>query len=210
MSGIYGEHFKMFTSKTERYINLNKHTLTMVKIYKLKLTNLQQMILRLLFVKAGISLNQRQISKNLEVTPPAVMKALPELEKEGFITLKKDEESGRWAVELKMDHHKVIQLKRVDNLKQIYETGLADLLEKEYAGATIILFGSYSRGEDIFNSDLDVAVIGRKEKKIDLSTFEKELERAININFYDSFKSIHKNLKENLCNGIILAGGVEL
>ena len=59
----------------------------MDNIYKLKLTNLQQGILRLLFIKAGISLNQRQVSKILEVTPPAVMKALPALEKENLIKL---------------------------------------------------------------------------------------------------------------------------
>ena len=57
----------------------------MVNLYKVKLTNLQQEILRLLFVKAGTSLNQRQISKLLDVSQPAVTKALPSLEKENFI-----------------------------------------------------------------------------------------------------------------------------
>jgi len=179
-------------------------------MYKLKLTNLQQEILRLLSVKAGVAINQRQVSKALEVTPPAVMKALPKLEKEDLIKLHQDKESKRWAIELNRDNHRVMQLKRADNLRQIYESGLADFLEKQFAGATIILFGSYSRGEDIINSDIDVAVIGRKEKEADLTAYEKELERKININFYDSWAKIHKNLKENLCNGIALAGGVEL
>ena len=182
----------------------------MVNIYKLKLTNLQQEILRLLFVKAGTSLNQRQISKILEVTPPAVMKALPALEKENLIKIQQDKETKRWSIELNRDHHKIMQLKRADNLKQIYESGLADFLEKEFAGATIILFGSYSRGEDLINSDMDIAVIGRKDRLIDTANYEKLLERTININFYDSFKKIHKHLKENLCNGIMLTGGVEL
>jgi len=182
----------------------------MVNIYKLKLTNLQQEILRLLFVKAGTSLNQRQISKILEVTPPAVMKALPALEKENLIKIQQDKETKRWSIELNRDHHKIMQLKRADNLKQIYESGLADFLEKEFAGATIILFGSYSRGEDLINSDMDIAVIGRKDKLINTANYEKLLERTININFYDSFKKIHKHLKENLCNGIMLTGGVEL
>lgn len=182
----------------------------MVSMYKLKLTNLQQESLRLLFVKAGAALNQRQISKTLEVTPPAVMKALPKLEKEGLIKLHQDKESKRWSIELNRDNHRVMQLKRADNLRQIYESGLADFLEKQFAGAAIILFGSYSRGEDIINSDIDIAVIGRKEKEADLTLYEKELWRKISINFYESWGKIHKNLKENLCNGIALAGGVEL
>lgn len=182
----------------------------MINIYKLKLTNLQQGISRLLFIKSGMSLNQRQIANFLEVTQPAVMKALPELEKESLIKMQQDKETKRWSIELNRDHHKVMQLKRADNLRLIYETGLADFLEKEFAGATIILFGSYSRGEDIINSDIDVAVIGRKEKEMDLRKYEGVLERKINVNFYDSFKNIHKHLKENLCNGVVLVGGVEL
>jgi len=182
----------------------------MVNISKLKLTNLQQSILRILFVKAGEVFNQRQISNFLNVTQPAIMKALPYLEKSSLIKIKKDKETKRWSITLNRDNHKIMQLKRVDNLKQIYESGLADFLEKKFAGATIILFGSYSRGEDTFNSDIDIAIIERKEKNIGLEEYEKELERKININFYDSFKNIHKNLKENLCNGIVLIGGVEL
>ena len=182
----------------------------MVNIYKLKLTVLQQEILRLLFIKTGVALNQRGIAKALEVSQPAVMKAIPELEKENLIKINQDKESKRWAIELNRDNRKAIQLKRADNLKQIYESGLADFLEKEFAGAVIILFGSYSRGEDIINSDIDIAVVGRKKRDIDLANFENALEREIIINCYNSFKDIHKNLKENIFNGIILFGGVEL
>jgi|SRR3989338_3138618 len=182
----------------------------MINIYKQELTNLQQEIIRLLIIKAGTSLNQRAIAKHLGVSAPAVMKAIPELEKKGFIKTAQDKESKRWVIELNRENHKIMQLKRADNLRQIYESGLADFLEKEYAGATIILFGSYSRGEDIINSDIDIAIIGRKEKAINLTSHEKNLERVINLNFYNSFEKIHKHLKENLCNGIILVGGVEL
>jgi len=182
----------------------------MVNIYKLNLTTLQQEILRVLFIKAGVPLNQRQIANLLEVTPPAVMKALPYLEKQNLIKTEQDKETKRWSIELNRSNHKVRQLKRADNLKLFYESGLADFLEKEFAGATIILFGSYSRGEDIINSDIDVAIIGRKDKRIYLANYEKTLERKINLNFYESFRTIHLHLKENLGNGIIIVGGVEL
>ncbi len=182
----------------------------MVNIYKQDLTILQQEILRLLFVKAGMSLNQRGIARALEVTSPAVMKALPKLEKEGLVSVKQDKESKRWSIELNRDNHKVIQLKRVDNLRQVYSSGLADFLEKEFAGATIILFGSYSKGEDTTSSDIDIAVIGRKKKKVELTHYDKILERTIFINFYPSFTEIHKHLRENLFNGIVLAGSVEI
>jgi len=184
--------------------------LTMVNTYKLKLTLLQKEILRVLFRKAGASLNQRQVALLLGVTPPAVMKALPLLEELDFIKVSKDKETKRWSISLNSENHKVMQLKRADNLKQIYESGLADFLEKEFAGATIVLFGSYSRGEDTASSDIDIAVVGRNEKAVNVAEYEKMLNRKININFYESFAKINKNLKENLANGILLAGGFEL
>jgi len=182
----------------------------MVNIYKLKLTKLQQEVLRLLFTKRGLTLNQRQIANSLEVSQPAVKKALPKLEKLDFIKLQKDKETKRWSIAINTDNQYIMQLKRINNLSLIYETKLADFLEKEFTGATIVLFGSYSRGEDNINSDIDFAIVGRKEKNINLERFENILERKININFYESFNKIHKDLKENICNGIVLFGGVEL
>ena len=182
----------------------------MVNMYKQELTILQQKILRLLFIKSGMSLNQRGIARILEVSQPEVMKALPKLEEKGLANVKQDKESKRWSIELNRDNHKSIQLKRADNLKQIYESGLADFLGKEFAGATIILFGSYSRGDDTETSDIDIAIIGRREKDVDLTNFDKMLERTVFINFYPSFKEIHKHLRENIFNGIVLDGGIEL
>src|SRR3989344_6907757 len=140
----------------------------MVNIYEKKLTNLQQGILRLMFIKAGSKLNALSIAKTLKVSQPAVSKALPSMIKERLIKVEKDKESGRLSIELDKDNHKITQLKRADNLKLIYESGLADFIEKEFAGATIILFGSYSRGDDIISSDIDIGVIGRKDKQVGL------------------------------------------
>jgi len=174
---------------------------------KIKLTSLQIDILRELFIKTGSTINQRQLAIALNVSQPAIKKALPYLEQLNFIKIQKKQ---RLAIKLNTENHKIMQLKRVDNLKHLYETNLADYLEQEFAGATIILFGSFSRGEDTINSDIDIAVIGRKEKKLNLTTYEKQFERKININYYESFQKIHKHLKENLANGIVLTGGFEL
>ena len=178
--------------------------------YKVKFTVLQMELFRLLCAKAGESLNQRQTASLLIVSPTAVANALPKLEKEGLVLRKKQKKMNLIWVTLNRDSKKVVQLKRAENLRALYESGLAEFLEEEMPGATIILFGSYSRGEDTYSSDIDIAAIGRKEKSISLGNFEKILERKITINFYPSFKEIHKELKENLCNGIVLSGGIQL
>ncbi|MFP4403597.1 MAG: nucleotidyltransferase domain-containing protein [Candidatus Woesearchaeota archaeon] len=179
----------------------------MVNVSKLKLTWLQTQILRKLFIKTGSSINQRQLAIELNVSQPAIKKALPYLEQVNFIKVEKDQ---RLSIKLNTENNKITQLKRVDNLKHLYESNLADYLEKEFAGATIIVFGSFSRGEDTINSDIDIAVIGRKEKQLKLENYKKLFEREINIQYYESFQKINKHLKENLANGIILFGGFEL
>jgi predicted nucleotidyltransferase len=177
---------------------------------KLELTNLQENILRFLFIHVGESFNARGLAKRLNVSQPAISKALLLLGKEKLVLIKKDKESKQLKIELNRENPRVIGLKRADNIKMIYESDLAEFLEENFPGSTIILFGSYSAGDDYYNSDIDIAVIDSKAKEFDLKKFEKILEREIRINFYRDWKSIDKNLKDNILNGIVLAGGIEL
>jgi len=178
--------------------------------YKQKFTILQLDIFRLLCIKAGEKINQRQIAKILNVSPTAIAKSLLKLEHGGLIKINKHPEMNLTLIEFNRDNQKAINLKRAENLKIIYESNLTEFLIDHHPGCTIILFGSYAKGEDTIKSDLDLAVIGSKIKKLDFKNFEKKLEKEIRINYYKTFNEIHKHLKENLCNGIILSGGIEL
>lgn len=182
----------------------------MVYMNKLKLTLLQQDILRLLFIKAGERFNARGVALALGVSQPAISKALPRLEKLELAAVHKDRTSKRLSIELNRENPLVIGLKRSDNIKQIYEFGLANFLPEEFPGCTIILFGSFAKGEDTPKSDIDIAIIGAKAKKIDMSKFEAGLSREIRINFYKSFKDIKKELLNNILGGILLSGWIEI
>lgn len=182
----------------------------MVNIYKLKLTQLQQNILKILFAKVGSPINARRISQLLNVSAAAVSKALPDMEKKELIIIKKDKESKQLSIEFNRDEKEMIWLKRADNLKCVYDSGLMQTLYDNLPGATIILFGSYSVGEDTINSDIDLAVMGIKPKQLDLTKFETYLMRKIIINYYPSFQKIDKHLLNNILNGITLKGSIEL
>src|SRR3989344_9210248 len=179
-------------------------------MYELKFTKLQNEIFRLLCIKVGEKLNKRTIANLLKVSPTAVSKSLIQLEKEGLVKIEKAEKMNLTLINLNREDKKAINFKRVENLKMLYESGFIENLEEKFPASTIILFGSYAYGDDTIKSDLDIAIIGYKDKKINLDSFEKVLEREIRINFYENFSKIHKHLKENLCNGIIFKGGVEL
>ena len=174
--------------------------------YKLKWTRLQAEIFSLLCKRAGEKLSQREIAKILKVSPTAVGNSVKKLKE--LVKIEKTKTIN--FISFNRDGPKAIELKRVENLKSVYLSGLSDYLESELAGGTILLFGSYSLGEDTITSDIDIAVIGRKDKVLELEEYEKALNRKININFYDLWKNIHEHLRNNILNGILLQGGVEL
>lgn len=177
-------------------------------IYKLNWTVLEQEIFSLLCIKAGEKLSQREVAKILNVSPTAVSNSIKKLKEGNLIKVEKTKTIN--FVSFNRDDRRAMEFKRVENLKDLYLSGLSDYLEKEFAGATVILFGSYAKGEDINTSDIDIAVIERKDKMLELEKYEKTLNRSININFYDSWKKIHEHLKNNILNGILLHGSVEL
>lgn len=197
---------------------------------KLKLTTLQQEILRFLFMHAGEVFNARGLALSLKVSQPAIAKALPLLKKQGLINVSKDIKSKRLSIELNRENPLVIGMKRADNIKQLYESGLADFLKEKFPSWTIIVFGSFARGEDTSKSDIDIAIIGAKIKahikklsyrlgpydlptsrsSINLGEFERKLGKEIRPNFYQSLKEIDNDLKANIFGGILLSGWIEL
>lgn len=183
----------------------------MVNRYKPKLTNLQQGILRFLFSRPESFFNMIRLSQFLEVSQPAIKKAIPLLVKNNAIKLSRDKESKRYSIILNRDNPDIIQLKRANNLERIYHSRLPSFLYDFLPGTTIILFGSYSRGEDSESSDIDIAIVGISEKEVNIIKFQKYLERNISLHFYKSFKDIKdENLKNNILNGIVLYGSVKL
>ena len=173
-------------------------------MYKLKFTRLQNEIVRLLCIKSGESLNQRNVAKLLKVSPTAVAKSLKDIEKEGLVIIEKNGNMNLSLIQLSRQNHKAVTFKRFENLKMLYESNLIEYLFESFPGSKIVLFGSYSLGEDTTKSDIDIAIIGSKAKDMDLIKYNKLLEREININYYTDLKEINKNLRENIMNGVVL------
>jgi len=161
-------------------------------------------------MNVGENFNARGLAVPLGVSQPAVAKALPLLEKQGFIRVSKDRKSKRLSIELNRENPIVVGMKRADNIRQLYESGLAEFLKESFPGSTVIIFGSFAKGEDTGKSDIDVAIIGAKPKAVDLSEFEKKFMKEIRIDFYKSFKEINAELRNNILGGLLLSGWIEL
>lgn len=174
---------------------------------KLKFTKLEQGILDFLFRNPTTSFNGKELAKSLNVSQTAISKASRRLVKLELIKLDK---KIQLSIKLNRENKKTFILKRITNLKELYVSGLISILEKKFPGVTIILFGSYSYGEDTEESDIDIAIIGYKEKNIDLVQIEKYFQKELRLHFFKDFNSIPKNLKENIFNGITLKGAIKL
>jgi predicted nucleotidyltransferase len=177
-------------------------------IYKLNFTILELELLFFLSLRTGEKFSQRDLAKILKVSPTAIANSVKFLEEKLFIKIEKTKTIN--FITYNRENKEAINFKKISNLKNIYFSGLVEFLEEKLAGSTIILFGSYLRGEDSKNSDIDIAIIGRKEKKLDLENFEQKLYRKINLNFYKDWKEINKYLKNNILSGYVLVGGINL
>lgn len=175
--------------------------------YKVKFTILEEKILNFLFVNPTTTFHGRELARKLNVSPTAISMSIRKLLKKNLINIKKN---VMLSISLNRENKDVFNLKRVENLKAIYESGLMNLLNKTFPGSTIIVFGSYAYGEDTEGSDIDIAVIGSNKKNVNLSNETKKLQREIQLHFFHDMNMPNKNLKENIVNGIVLKGAIEI
>ena len=171
--------------------------------------NIKQIIKEYFFVNPTVKLRVRQIEKNLRLPLPSVIRYCKELKNEGILKIIKT--SGVVFYTADRGNENFILEKKLFNIKQLYVSGLIRYLKEELHNPTIVVFGSYAKGEDIDGSDIDLYIETLSKKEINLKIFEKVLHRKIQL-----FKS--KNIKElknphlanNIINGVVLNGFVEI
>ncbi len=158
-----------------------------------KFTINEQKIVELFFNFPTQPFSAREIARLTKITHPTVSTALKKLKKLDLVelnVLKNRSRVGRGVSWISnQDNTDFKELKRVYNFKNLYSSNLIKKIVQETAPNSIVLFGSYSRGEDTEESDIDLLVVS-KEKKINLKFYEKKLKRKINIMFVQEVKEI--------------------
>lgn len=169
--------------------------------------NNKQKILKLFQDSPTTDFLLRQISRLAGVAPPSTLKYLKELQKEGLIN--KSEKGLYPAYRAIRDNPSFKELKKWSTAHEINKCGLTDYLIDACGPDAIILFGSAAKGEDIESSDIDLAILAQ-EAKLDLAAFENRLKRKISILFIKRFSNLSPELKNNIINGIILSGYLQV
>lgn len=146
----------------------------------------------------------REISRLSKLSLPSVIIATDTLAREKIITKTKGKIFT--TVAANRESSSFIWHKRLYNLERIYLSEIIVYLSDAYHHPqAIILFGSFSRGEDIERSDIDIAIIGRNETALHLGKFEKLLKKHISVHPI-ALEKISDEFKTNLANGIVLEG----
>lgn len=171
--------------------------------------SIKKIILEFFFLNPTAKIRVRQLEKKLMLPLPSVIRYCKELEDEEI--LKKIKNSN--IVFYSSDRSSKIFLieKKLFNIRELYKSGLIEFLINELSNPSIIIFGSYSKGEDIEDSDIDIYVQTHSKKEINLKDFEKKLQRKIQIFRYKNINEISNiHLSNNIINGTLLNGFVEV
>lgn len=154
----------------------------------------------------------RELSRILKINHTTVRQYLNKLVKEGFLSVKKEEVYSFYQLILS---EKTLNLKLYYNLEKIRESNLIQDLKKSYDLPVVVLFGSYASAMDDKTSDVDICLISNVEKEFNAEKYEKKLNRKISLHKFskESWQKIKKtnpNLINNICNGVVLSGELEV
>ena len=163
-----------------------------------------QKVLGLFFENPSKEFHLRGLSRLLKLSMPTIISSTSILAKQKLIIKTKGKVITK--VLANRENAYFARYKRLHNLEKIYSSGIVDYLSHAYNNPkTIILFGSFSRGEDIESSDIDIAIITKKKLNLDTLKYEKTLKKRISIHEVNMDK-ISIEFKANLANGIVLEG----
>ena len=150
------------------------------------------------------------ISRSLGLAHTSVKKNLDKLTRLGFIIESIEKKGGRKfpIYKANVNNKNFKKYKVIYNISNLIESNIINFIEDKLAPKSIVVFGSYLKGEDLENSDVDLFIECKKEE-LKLENFEKKLKRKIELHFNHNFTTYPKELKNNIINGLVLSGFLE-
>ena len=153
------------------------------------------------------------LEKETGFSTTAVIDAIEELKKYNIITIEETPLTTNIKANLDSEAYRFYKL--VFNLYRLKRYLFVDKLVEIFNNPeAIVLFGSFAKGEDIEESDIDILVISSQKNNENLedfaNLFEKELNRKINIHILPSLAKSSNEFKNAVANGIVLHGYLKI
>jgi|SRR3989344_6179171 len=175
----------------------------------MKRKDIKQTIKEYFFVNSAAKLRVREIERTLKLPLPSVIRYCRELEKESILTIIRMGNVKFYTAD--RGSEKYLLEKKLYNIKKIYESGLIEYLKRELSNPPIVLFGSFAKGEDTEESDIDLYIETPSKKKASLEKYEKLLKRRIQVFKHNNLNEIsNPHLANNIINGMTLNNFIEV
>lgn len=148
----------------------------------------------------------REVAKLLKIVPATASKQLKLFEKEGILKYRKERILDLYSANLESDVYR--DLKMYYNLTQLRNSGLIESLNKRYLKPTLILLGSFSKGLDTEESDIDLVIISEVTKEFpERKHYENVLRRTIHLFLVKDIKELkNTHLINSILNGVVVQG----
>lgn len=183
----------------------------------LELNEAYQKVLYWFFSFPNLESTLNELSEELQMSKTTAKRIVEMMIEEGFLTKKV---YGRaWRIKCNLDHPYNQSKKVAFNLSMIFDAyfggvknSILELVENTYS---VTLFGSYRKGDDTENSDIDIAVEVDDNKDVRIVElgviphFGHRNNVPINLHIFCRNK-IDINLFSNIANGIVIEGFLEV
>ena len=160
-------------------------------------------VLEIFFIEPTTTHFIKEISRKINLAPTSVRNHIKDLLAKNLIKKKKAKPFN--GLVANRENEDFIFYKSVYNLYSLKQ--LTDFLISTFWPKLIVVFGSYTKGEDIEKSDIDILIISKTKKEINLERFEKNLKRKINLLIVEKLEKLDKNIIKKIYNGTVLYGG---
>jgi len=184
------------------------------KYLKLYEETARRSIMEVLFKYPEKEFSLSDLAREAGVAKANIGNILDEFQEYGLINIEKL--SKIWRIKANQTNWLFIRSKIIYNLNFVYSSGLVEFLMDYFKNPkVIILFGSFRKGEDMSNSDIDIAIESEKDEDYkviglrELVEFENIIGKKIQIHLFNR-KNIDINVFNNIVNGIILWGFLEI
>lgn len=165
-------------------------------------------VAELIFNYPNKTFHIRLLEKETGFSTTAVTQSVKELHKFKIIKVEKTPLITNIKADLDSEAYRFYKI--VFNIYRLKRYLLVDYLVNIFNPETIVLFGSFAKGEDIEESDIDLLIITKNKENKSLSKFEniceKELNRKVNLYILSSLEKSSKEFKNAVSNGIVLHG----
>jgi len=164
---------------------------------------MEERIKRYFYDRPRAELNLRTLAREIGTSHMSAVRHAKALAEKGHLNLQRK----KLETVVSLNKQNTKDERRLHNIKKVLDSGLVEHLEEVYEHPkAIIPFGSYSFGEDDGLGDIDIAVQTSMERQPDRTTYEKKLERPLEI--FTLNEKTSKELRTSIYNGIVLRGRI--